>query len=118
MGPGFSTQLLDDVLERERVEREGRRIQLIKKVFAAIAILAQEIPFEEAYLFGSIVKTQRFSKGSDVDIGFVGLGDEDFFKAMSFISREIGVEVDVIQLEGHRLEAKVKREGLKWTRKV
>ncbi|GFP39274.1 hypothetical protein HKBW3S47_00973 [Candidatus Hakubella thermalkaliphila] len=53
-----------------------------------------------------------------MDIGFVGLRDEDFFKAMSFISREIGVEVDVIQLEGHRLEARVKREGLKWTRKV
>ncbi|GFP39273.1 hypothetical protein [Candidatus Hakubella thermalkaliphila] len=45
MGPGFSTQLLDGVLERERAEREGRRIQLIKKVFAAIARLAQEILF-------------------------------------------------------------------------
>lgn len=117
MGQGFSTYLLDAVIERERINREGLRCSLIYKSFDALDRLAKEIFFVEAYLFGSIVKPYRFVKGSDIDIGFIGLKDEYFFKAMSFISRELGIDVNVIQLEGHRLENKVKREGIRWIRK-
>ena len=108
--------MLNEAIERERRERESLRLRLVDKVFSAIDRLAREIPFEEAYLFGSIIKPNRFLEGSDVDIAFVGLRDEHFFKAMSFLSREVGVDVDVVQLEGHRLEGKVKREGIKWIR--
>jgi len=114
VGKKFETPLLDKVLEREKREREGLRLQLIKKLFDIFGRLRREVPFEDAYLFGSIIKPYKFMEGSDVDIGFTGLGDEYFFKAMSFISREISRDVDVVQLEGHRLAEKIKRDGMKW----
>lgn len=113
----FETDLLDSILERKRREQEEFRLQLIKKLFDTLDKLSQEIPFKEAYLFGSIGKPYRFTKESDVDIGFLGLKDEHFFKAMSFISREIGVDVDILQLENHRLAKKIKKEGIKWTKR-
>lgn len=113
----FSTYLLDKVVERERDDREKLRFHLIEKLFDTLRRLQLEIPFKEAYLFGSIAKPFKFSKDSDIDIGFKGLADDDFFKAMSFISREIGRDVDVVQMERHRLAEKIRREGLKWTRK-
>jgi hypothetical protein len=117
MGSGFSTSLLDKALEVKRQEREGLRLRLIEKAFTVLDRLAKDIPFDEAYLFGSIIKPYRFFKGTDIDIGFVGLKDKYFFKALAFVSGEMGMDVDIIQLEGHRLEDKVKKEGMKWTRK-
>ena len=117
MGKKFETPLLDKALELEKREREELRLQLIKKLFDIFGRLRREVPFEDAYLFGSIIKPYKFMEGSDVDIGFTGLGDEYFFTAMSFISREISRDVDVIQLEGYRLAEKIKRDGIRWTRK-
>lgn len=113
----FSTYLLDAAIERKRRAREEFRLQLIEKVFNALNKLAVDIPFKEAYLFGSIVKPHKFMKDSDIDIGFVGLKDDHFFRVISFISSEIGVDIDVIQLEGHRLEDKVKEKGIRWIKK-
>lgn len=115
--PRFPTNILYAAIERQQKEQEAFRVQIIDKLFSILDTLVHELPFEEAYLFGSVTKPHRFSIGSDIDIGFVGLKNEYFFKAMSFISREIGIDVDVVQLEGHRLAEKIKREGIKWTRK-
>ena len=113
----FSTVLIDKAIIRKRNEDEARRLQCIERLFDILHNLSKSIFFNEAYVFGSVVKPHRFSELSDIDIGFIGLKDEDFFKTMSFISSQIGVEVDIIQLEGHRLADKVKREGVIWTKK-
>lgn len=117
MSTRFSTYLLDEVIERERDDCEKLRFYLIEKLFDILRKLQLEISFKEAYLFGSIAKPFKFSKYSDIDIGFIGLMDGDFFRAMSFISREIGRDVDVVQLEEHRLAKKIKKESIQWTRK-
>lgn len=51
---------------------------------------------------------------SDVDIGFVWLRDEHFFRVGAFLSTMLRSDVDVVQLEGHPLEEKVKGEGIRW----
>jgi len=113
----FSTVLIDKAINRKRNEDEARRLQCIARLFDILRNLSKCVFFNEAYIFGSVVKPHGFSELSDIDIGFIGLKDEDFFKAMSFISSQIGLEVDVIQLEGHRLADKVMREGVRWTQK-
>jgi predicted nucleotidyltransferase len=113
----FSTVLIDKAINRKRNEDEEWRLQCIERLFEILHNLSKSIFFNEAYIFGSVVKPHRFSEHSDIDIGFIGLQDEDFFKTMSFISGQIGVEVDIIQLEGHRLADKIKREGIRWTKK-
>ncbi len=90
---------------------------LIEKILAVIGELSEKIDFEEAYLFGSVIKPFRFSERSDIDIGFVGLDDRHFFKVMSLISEEAGRDVDIVQLEDHRLADKIKRGGIRWIRK-
>jgi len=114
----WSTELLDAALAKKKQERERLRKQLLTIAMQTLDKLAQEIPFEQAYLFGSVSKPHGFNELSDLDVAFLGLKDEDFFKAMAFISREVGRDnVDVLQLEGHRLAEKIIREGIPWKKK-
>ena len=110
----FSTHVLDHALVREREEREAQRQKQIALVFKALDALSRLISFDQAYIFGSLAKPHRFFKDSDVDIAFVGLKDEDFFQAIAFLSRELGRDVDVLQLEEHPLRDKIVPEGIKW----
>ena len=110
---GFSTYLLDEAVVREKEERENLRLDVLKKLNYIIGRLYIEVPFDEAYIFGSVTKPYEFSENSDADIGFLGLKDEYFFKTMAFISREINRNVDVIQLERSRFAKEIKKEGVK-----
>ncbi|BER91421.1 MAG: hypothetical protein PWP60_1204 [Candidatus Atribacteria bacterium] len=112
--PGFQFQILEKYLKTRKEELERLRTNTLKKVEEALEKVATQIKFDEAYIFGSLTKPGRFKKDSDIDIGFYGLKDEDFFKMISYLSLELEREVDVIQLEGHRLENKVKTEGIRW----
>lgn len=113
----FSTALIDKTINRKIKEGEERRQLLIERLLYVLQMLSKSVFFNEAYIFGSLIKPYRFSDLSDIDIGFIGLKDEDFFNTMSFISSQIGLEVDIIQLEGHRLADKMMREGVRWTQK-
>jgi len=101
--------------KREKWEKERKRI--LRRTNKALGCLSQKIKFSEAYLFGSVTLPYRFTKDSDVDIGFWGLANEDFFYAIAFLSREIGRDVDVIQLERHPFKEKIQTTGVKtWTK--
>ena len=113
---GYVTTLLDEAIEKKRTEQEELRLHVIEKILTAIDRLSREITFEEAYVFGSVTKPFRFSERSDIDIGFIGLDDRHFFRAMSYISEETGCDVDIVQLEDHRLADKIKRGGIRWRR--
>ena len=112
----FSTWLLDRAIAKERERRELKRKERLEAVFQALEKLSRQIPFREAYIFGSLAKQYRYFDESDIDVAFVGLRDEDFFQAMAFLSLELGVDVDVVQLEGHPLREKILKEGIRWTR--
>ena len=111
-----STALLDKAIAEKRESQERLRLRMIRKALKAVDELGKEIAFEEAWLFGSITKPFRFSERSDVDIAFAGLDDKDFFAVMSFLSEKTGHDVDVVQLEGHRLADKIKKGGIRWKR--
>lgn len=107
--------LVERAIKKKKLEQELRRLHLLISTKQALDKLAQKIPFDEAYIFGSAAKPFGFNEASDLDIGFYGLKDEDFFQAMSFLSRETGLDnVDIVQLEGHRLADKILKEGLLW----
>ncbi len=110
------TYLLDKVLQRKSIERERLRLASIEKAKKILKEMSKSISFEKAYLFGTITKPYRFSEESDIDIAFVGLKDEDFFSALAYLSRNLGRDVDILQLEKHRLREKIIKEGIVWTR--
>jgi predicted nucleotidyltransferase len=116
MSAKFSTHILDRALAQQRQRREHRRRVLLEAAFTALAELSQQIAFEEAYLFGSITQPERFSESSDVDIAFVGLRDEDFFRALAFLSRRLAMDVDIVQLEKHPRREQILQGGIRWTK--
>lgn len=114
----WNTDLLDSALAKKKLKREQLRKQLLADAMQVLDKLAEEIPFEQAYVFGSVSRAHCFNEHSDLDIAFIGLKDEDFFKAMAFISGEVGKDdVDVVQLEEHRWAEKIIKEGIPWKRK-
>ena len=114
--PVFNTELLDEVIKKKRKKKEELRLWVIAKILTALDRLSGEIAFDEAYLFGSVTKPFKFSERSDIDIGFIGLDNRHFFKVMSYISEEVGRDVDIIQLEDYRLADKIKKGGVLWRR--
>ena len=85
---------------------------MLAKVRTAVSELSNTICFKEAYVFGSVLRPS-FSDDSDIDIAFVGLKDVDFFKAMAFLSDRLERNVEVVQLEGHRISGQIIKEGTK-----
>lgn len=109
------TGLVERAIAKKKHQREQQRLRLLASAMQALDKLALDVSFTEAFIFGSAAKPGAFNEASDLDIGFLGLNDEDFFKAMAFLSGETGLDnVDVIQLEGHRLAAKIMKEGIPW----
>lgn len=117
MKEGYVTALLDEAIEKKRKGQEELRLHVIEKILTTLHRLSRQIAYEEVYLFGSVAKPFRFSERSDVDIGFIGLDDRHYFRVMSYISEETGYDVDIVQLEDHRLADKIKKWGIRWRRK-
>jgi predicted nucleotidyltransferase len=110
--------ILERALKKKRADGEKSRRRRASEVREALRELSGEISFDEAYLFGSITKPGKYSDDSDIDIGFAGLADKDFFLAQAFLSRALGCEVDVVQVErSGRLKDKIREEGVKWKKR-
>jgi len=110
-----SRNLVESAIEKKKREQELRRVCLLTAAALALDKLALIISFDKAYIFGSVAKPYCFNELSDLDIGFYGLKDQDFFVAMAFLSRETGLDnVDILQLEEHRLANKILKEGIPW----
>ena len=104
--------LLADYRRKKKLQCEVLRKDIIVKIQAAVSELEKTVPFKEAYIFGSVL-TPYFSEDSDIDIAFTGLKDNDFFKTMRLLSEYTGRDIDIIQLESHRLKDKILKEGVK-----
>lgn len=113
----FSTHLLDSALTEKRKRNEKRRRDILDTIFSTLNSLSKDVRFDRAFIFGSVTRTGRFNSFSDIDIGFLGLHDKDVIKSATFISRKVGLNCDVLQLEGHRLAEKIMTEGIKWEKK-
>lgn len=104
--------LIEEHKQQQIKKAEQEKKQLLIKIKDAIKELSKNFDFKEVYLFGSVLKTKTFYTYSDIDIGFYRLKDCDFFKVSAFLSRYLERDVDIIQMEGHRLEEKIKEEGV------
>lgn len=92
-------------------------MELIKKTIGALDILSKQFTFKKAYIFGSILKKKKFYYDSDIDIAVSGLQERDFFMFMSQAADLLGRDVDIIQIEKHRLRDKIIKGGLLWKRR-
>lgn len=107
----YRTDLLDNYLILKKAKAEELRKTVQRQVVEALNKLSKNISFKKAYLFGSILSS-CFREDSDVDIAFEGIRDQDFFKAIAFLSNHLERDVDIIQLEVHRFREKLIKQGL------
>lgn len=93
--------------------REEIRKQVLLQVDAALDTLAGSYSWDEAYIFGSLVKEGKFSNRSDVDIAVKGLNKFEYFSFIGDISAFLGRGVDVIRLEDCHFSNSIISGGIK-----
>jgi len=107
-----------EALEEKKKTRELFRKRMISEVFEVLAGLSEKVTFDEAFLFGSLVRPYAFNDHSDIDIGFLNLDNDVFFFTIAFLSERLGRDVDVVQLEtAGRIRTKILKEGIRWRKK-
>ena len=107
-----TVSLLANYRKKKKLQCEVLRKDIIVKIHEAVSELEKTVHFKDAYIFGSVL-TPYFSEDSDIDIAFTGLKNNDFFRAMRLVSEFTGRDIDIIQLESHRLKDKIMKEGVK-----
>lgn len=97
----------------EQVRRtDERTVELLRKVRACVPKIASGMGLRSVYLFGSLIWGGTHSR-SDVDLAVEGLQPEERASFHVAVSREVGLEVDVVLLEEAPagLRERVFREG-------
>ncbi len=110
--------LVREALEERKQKREAFRKKILTEVFKGLGRLSEQVTFDEAFVFGSLMQPYAFYDKSDIDIGFVNLPDDRFFFTIAFLSGHLGRDVDVVQLEtAGRIRSKILKEGIRWTKR-
>ena len=106
--------LVEQAREQKKQEREKIRKKTVDKTISLLKTLREEIPFEQAYLFGSVARPYHFKKDSDVDIAFEGLDERDTEKLTAKLSLNLERPVNVVHLQEVHFSDKIQREGIQW----
>jgi predicted nucleotidyltransferase len=107
-----------EALNEKRLQNEYLRKKLLSETQDALKTLSQKIKFDEAIICGSLSRPFKFSEKSDIDIGFLGLQDGDFFTTISLLRGHLKREVDVIQLQtSNPIHKIIIKEGIKWKKR-
>jgi predicted nucleotidyltransferase len=116
MDSQFNTYLLDEALigRKEALERE--RQATLEQVKQWLAANGSKYGIEKAYIFGSLVRPNRFTKQSDIDLAVEYIEPEQLFMAMTALAEAIGREVDLIELPQCPFAHRIRQEGILWTK--
>jgi len=98
-------------------EMEQNRKRTTLEVDNALNKLMKRYSWDEAYLFGSVVKKRRYRHGSDVDIAISGLNKFDYYAFVGDISELLNKRVDVVLLEECRFRQSIMEKGIRWSPK-
>jgi predicted nucleotidyltransferase len=106
--------LLEKSLKEKKEIKEKTRYKILHNIKIILKNMQNVIPFKQAYIFGSITKSNDFNEKSDIDIAFLGLPKERLFETIAYLSRKLLKDVDVIELERSPLKEKILKEGINW----
>jgi len=110
----FDTSLRDKAVRQAAERREASRLRVMRATESALSDLAATAGIREAYLFGSLTRPLGFRDESDVDMA-VASTVRDPIGLAAKLSRRIGREVHIVELDGSLVAERAKREGVLWT---
>ena len=97
---------------RHARERETERVALRRRLREALSALCSGT---EVLVFGSITRTGKFFRRSDVDVAFEQLpGDLSPYGLASLLEEKVGRPVDLVVLGQSRLAQKIRAEAERW----
>ena len=88
-----------DSVQRKLKQMEQLRLGVIGEVKNALDELQKKYQWDEAYIFGSLAKKDKFQLNSDVDIALSGLNKLEHYEFIGDISEILNRKVDVVRLE-------------------
>lgn len=83
---GIYQDILYRDFERKKKKREQLRKRILADVKAVLEKMHNKIPFKDAYIFGSVIKSSDFKEESDIDIAFLGLPEERLFESAAYLA--------------------------------
>jgi predicted nucleotidyltransferase len=109
---GFDISLWEKLQEEKLAEREERRKKILTDITISLKRYFSSKKVAKVFIIGSILRKGAFYNFSDIDIAVEGL-DEDYFLTLSEIEALLDRDVDLIELEGHRLREEIKKRGMR-----
>jgi hypothetical protein len=112
--PKFDTSLLDQALAEQQKQREQERLATLQQVIAWLNQRGPTYGIHQAYLFGSLLRPNRFGRHSDVDVAVEALDTNHFFPAMAALSEAVGRDVDLVELRKCPFAERIRQTGQLW----
>lgn len=75
----FDTSVWQKRMKERDVNLENKRKEVLAYTINFLNLIKKDIPVEEIYLFGSILRENMFGENSDIDIAIKGLNSETRF---------------------------------------
>ena len=110
----FDTSIRDEAVRQEKIRREHLRSEVVARTLSALGSLAVEFGIGEAYIFGSAARSGAYREDSDVDIA-VDADPVQIIRLAARISRLVGRDALVLELDESYMSERAKREGIRWT---
>ncbi|MBM3494916.1 MAG: nucleotidyltransferase domain-containing protein [Armatimonadetes bacterium] len=106
------------ILQRAEVARRARLDALrVATLQTALDALDRLIPEGAAYVYGSLLRAGRFHDRSDVDIALEREPEHmSIYRLQAELEDAIGRPVDLCLIGETRFGARIRREGLRWTK--
>lgn len=102
----------------QQMERDGKRRREAMRLTVRAELrhaLRELLPDQKVILFGSLVKANRFTECSDVDLAIESEPPGmTIYRLTSLLGERLGRRVDVVLLPGCRFRERILREGERW----
>ncbi len=110
------TYLLDEAIIRRQKALEKERQLTLKQVKQWLEANGKRYGIKQAYIFGSLICPNRFTKTSDVDLAVESIEPEHMFMTMTALAEALEREVDLIELFKCPFAHRIRQEGILWTK--
>jgi len=114
MSKPFDISIWRRASQKKKQVLEQRRLQALDDVRQAISRLCLTYNWTDLYVFGSVIKSGRFTERSDIDIGILGLDKLSHYRFIADLSDILEKKVDVLRLEDCSFADLIKSRGIRW----
>lgn len=91
---------------------------MIQRVYAWLEAVGSQYGIDQAYLFGSVICSYRFTEHLDVDVAIASLSSDDYFQAIGQLSEWVERPVDLVDLTRCPFADRIRQRGVLWTRQA